>query len=179
MPETHAEFHLSFAVDEQGVKSLFQPGKFRLLLTHSVLVLGVSALHHTHQPPYLAQQHHVSVLTATFLTLHELPQGVYKANLTKFQEISRIYFQKIPEDFYETCHTITPVIIVILFTRGLPYIQCTKNCLTCKNYTANLTNFQGASTKLHEISSISSSNFKFHEISTSCTHPVPEILQYN
>jgi len=32
---------------------------------------------------------------------------------------------------------LTPEIIVILFTRGLPYVQCTKNHLTCKNYIAN------------------------------------------
>jgi len=32
---------------------------------------------------------------------------------------------------------LTPEIIVIMFTRGLPYVQCTKNRLTCKNYTAN------------------------------------------
>ena len=32
---------------------------------------------------------------------------------------------------------LTPEITVILFTRGLPYVQCTNNCLTCENDTAN------------------------------------------
>jgi len=32
---------------------------------------------------------------------------------------------------------LTPEIIVILFTRGLPCVQCTKNRLTRENYTAN------------------------------------------
>ena len=32
---------------------------------------------------------------------------------------------KNPEDFYATSHKITPEIIVILLTRGLPYVQCT------------------------------------------------------
>jgi len=31
----------------------------------------------------------------------------------------------------------TPKIIVILFTQGLPYVQCTENRLTCKDYIAN------------------------------------------
>jgi len=33
------------------------------------------------------------------------------------------------------------MIIVILFTRGLPYVQRTKNRLTCENHTANYKNF--------------------------------------
>jgi len=49
-----------------------------------------------------------------------ITQGVYKSSLTNFQKISRIHFFKIPEDFYATSHTITPEIIVILFTWGLP-----------------------------------------------------------
>jgi len=36
----------------------------------------------------------------------------------------------------------TPEIIVILFTWGLLYVQCTKNRLTCKNYTAGYKTFQ-------------------------------------
>ena len=32
---------------------------------------------------------------------------------------------------------ILPEITVILFTRGLRYVQCTKNRLTCENCTAN------------------------------------------
>ena len=32
---------------------------------------------------------------------------------------------------------LTPEIIVILFSQGLPYAQCTKNRPTCKNYPAN------------------------------------------
>ena len=32
---------------------------------------------------------------------------------------------------------LTAEIMVILFTQGLPYVHCTKNRLTCENYTAN------------------------------------------
>jgi len=35
-----------------------------------------------------------------------------------------------------------PVITVILFTGRLPCVQCTKNRLTCENYTANYKFFQ-------------------------------------
>jgi len=55
---------------------------------------------------------------------------------------------------------------------GLPRVQCTKNRLVCKNYIANYTFFSGASTKFHDISSISKSNLKLQEISRSCIHPV-------
>ena len=37
---------------------------------------------------------------------------------------------------------LTPEITVILFTRGLPYVQCTKNRLTCENNKANYKIFQ-------------------------------------
>jgi len=37
---------------------------------------------------------------------------------------------------------LTPEIIVVLFTRGLPYVQCTKNHLTCEKYIANYKIFQ-------------------------------------
>jgi len=32
---------------------------------------------------------------------------------------------------------LSPEIVLILFTRGLPCVQCAKNCPTCKYYTAN------------------------------------------
>jgi len=91
-------------------------------------------------------------------------QGVYKSSLTNFQVISRDIqdaFSKFHKIFMlqaiqyqnagEVCNVykwacddelrstliIVPEIIVILFTRGLPYVQCTKNRLTCENYTAN------------------------------------------
>jgi len=48
-----------------------------------------------------------------------------------------MHFFTIPEDFYVTSHTITAEIIVILVTRGLPYVQCTKIRLICENYNAN------------------------------------------
>ena len=37
---------------------------------------------------------------------------------------------------------LTPQIIVILFTRRLPYVQCSKNRLTCENYIAVYKIFQ-------------------------------------
>jgi len=66
-------------------------------------------------------------------------QGVYKSSLTNFQVI---FLKKIPEDFYVTSHTRTLDIIVILFTGGLPYVQCSKNRLMCENHAANYTIFQ-------------------------------------
>ena len=47
---------LSFASDEQIVKSLLQPGKFRLFLTYGVFVLSISVLYHDQQPPDLDQK---------------------------------------------------------------------------------------------------------------------------
>ena len=41
-------------------------------------------------------------------------------------DIQDTFFLNIPENFYVTSHAITPEIIVILFTRGLPYVQSTK-----------------------------------------------------
>jgi len=32
---------------------------------------------------------------------------------------------------------LSPEIVLILFTRGLPCVQCAKNCTTCEYYTAN------------------------------------------
>ena len=75
--------------------------------------------------------------------------SVYQTSLTNFQQISGRYpwyiflkFQKIFtwSQFAMSINehvTLTPEIIVILFTRRLPYVQCTKNRLTCKNYIAN------------------------------------------
>jgi len=103
---------------------------------------------------------------------------------TNFQKISRIHNFKIPEDFYRFLHSdpvylrtsyfsvladiyravmLAPEIIVILFTRGLPCVQCTRNLLTCENNIADYKNFPGVSTKFQEISSISRSNFKFQQ----------------
>jgi len=66
--------------------------------------------------------------------------------------------------FYVTSHTITPEIIVILFTGGLPYVQCTKSRPTCENYIANCKILPEEPTEFQEISSISRSNFKFEEL---------------
>jgi len=43
---------------------------------------------------------------------------------------------------YFPAGTLTTEIIVILFTQGLPYVQCTKNHLTCEDYIANYKIFQ-------------------------------------
>ena len=89
-------------------------------------------------------------------------QGAYKSSVTNFQEISRIHFFLNSRRFFtwqaiqyqnagEVCNVwrpptfkflvdiyragmLTPEIIVILFTQGLSQVQCTKNRLTCENY---------------------------------------------
>jgi len=82
---------------------------------------------------------------------------------TNFQKISRIHNFKIPEDFYRFLHSdpvylrtsyfsvladiyravmLAPEIIVILFTRGLPCVQYTRNLLTCENNIADYKIFQ-------------------------------------
>jgi len=59
---------------------------------------------------------------------------------------------------------------MILFIWGLPCVQCTKNRLTCENYTANYKIFQ-TYTKFQRFPVLlAGSNFKFQEISRSCRH---------
>jgi len=89
--------------------------------------------------------------------------GVYKSSLTNFQDA----FLKRPRKYFtwqakqyqnagEVCNVwgppyllvlywagmLTPEITVILFTRGLPYAQCTKNHPTWENYIASYKIFQ-------------------------------------
>ena len=101
-------------------------------------------------------------------------QGVYTSSLTKFQDISKRYpgyilknFQKIftrqaiqYQNAGEVCHVdkwacddeLWPTLIILPST------------MLIKNFPTALTKFQA-------ISSISTSNFKFQEISRSCSHP--------
>jgi len=55
----------------------------------------------------------------------------------KFVMSEDLLFKKKVFCWHLVARVLTPEIIVILFTRGLPYVQCTKNHLTCKNYIAN------------------------------------------
>jgi len=64
---------------------------------------------------------------------------------------------------------LTPEITLILF----PYVQCTKNRVTCENYIVSYKISQERQLNSRN-SSISRCNFKFWEIYRSCRHPAKE-----
>ena len=91
-----------------------------------------------------------------------------------FQDIYMIHFFKFPEDFLRdkpyNIKMLSPEITVILFTRKLPHVQCTKNRLTCESYIANYIIF-----KEHRLNSrrfpVFPGAISNSRRSRSCSHP--------
>jgi len=67
--------------------------------------------------------------------------AIHYQNAGEVSNVWRPTIFRVLADIYRA-GMLTPEIIVILFTRGLPYVQCTENRLTCKNYIANYKIFQ-------------------------------------